>query len=84
MITLPFIPNHGWQDAVKWTLGLAGVSTIYFMRAKTEERHLSRDPVYVEYATWMNEHGWLRFLGKVPLFKYKPPPPKVEAVARVP
>jgi protein-S-isoprenylcysteine O-methyltransferase Ste14 len=87
MITLPFIPNHGWADAVKWTLALAGVSTVYFMRAKTEERHLSRDPVYVEYATWMNDHGWLRFLGKVPLFKYKPPPapttptptPKVEA-----
>jgi hypothetical protein len=48
---------------------------MYFMRAKTEERHLSRDPVYVEYALWMNDHGVLRFLNRVPIFRYKPPPP---------
>jgi hypothetical protein len=81
LITLPFVPSHGWVDAVKWSLGLAGVSTMYFLRAKTEERHLSKDPVYVEYALWMNEHGWLRFLNRVPLLKYKAP--KVEAVPAV-
>jgi protein-S-isoprenylcysteine O-methyltransferase Ste14 len=76
LITLPFIPNHGWVEAFKNTMGLAGVSTIYFLRARTEERHLSRDPTYVEYALWMNEHGWLRFLNRVPLvrlIKYKAP-----------
>jgi protein-S-isoprenylcysteine O-methyltransferase Ste14 len=83
MITLPFVPNHGWADAVKWSLGLAGVSTIYFLRAKTEERHLSKDPAYVEYALWMKEHGWLRFLNRVPLVRglmYKAPKVEVAAV----
>jgi len=74
LITLPFIPNHDVVSAVKSTLGLAGVSTIYFLRAKTEERHLSRDPVYVEYAKWIGEHGLLRFLDRVPFVKYVPPP----------
>jgi protein-S-isoprenylcysteine O-methyltransferase Ste14 len=86
MITMPFIPNHGWVDAVKWSFGLAGVSTIYFLRAKTEERHLSKDPAYVEYAMWMKENGWLRFLDRVPLVKhamYHPPKPAVETVAVV-
>jgi len=53
------------------------INYMYFMRAKTEERHLSRDPTYVAYALWMNEHGWLRFLNRIPLAKhifiYKPP-----------
>ena len=75
LITLPFIPSHGWVDAIKWTLAMAGVSTIYFLRARTEERHLSKDPTYVAYALWINEHGWLRFLGRIPLLKYKAPEP---------
>jgi protein-S-isoprenylcysteine O-methyltransferase Ste14 len=73
MITLPMIPYHGWADALKSSLGLAGVSMIYLLRAKTEERHLSKDPVYVEYARWMDEHGLLRFLRRVPLIGYRAP-----------
>ena len=47
---------------------------IYFLRARTEEAHLSQDPTYVEYALWMNEHGKLAFLGRwFPLLKYKAP-----------
>jgi protein-S-isoprenylcysteine O-methyltransferase Ste14 len=72
LITLPFIPNHGWLEAMKNTVGLAGVSTIYFLRARTEERHLSRDPAYVEYALWMNEHGSFRFLNRFSFFVFKP------------
>jgi protein-S-isoprenylcysteine O-methyltransferase Ste14 len=89
MITLPFIPTHGWVEAVKWSCGLAGVSTIYFLRAKTEERHLSKDPAYVEYALWMRENGWLRFFDRVPLVRhamYHPPvvvPAPVAAVTAV-
>jgi protein-S-isoprenylcysteine O-methyltransferase Ste14 len=73
LITLPFIPDHGWVAALKSTLALAGVSTVYFLRARTEERHLSRDPAYVEYALWMNEHGTLRQLGRLPFFRYRAP-----------
>jgi protein-S-isoprenylcysteine O-methyltransferase Ste14 len=74
LITLPFIPYHGWIDALKSTLGLAGVGAVYFLRARTEERHLSRDPAYVAYALWMNEHGTLRSLSRLPLFRYRAPP----------
>lgn len=72
LITLPFIPSHGWVDAIKWSLGLAGVSFIYYMRARTEERHLSRDPAYVDYALWMNEHGALRRFGRISIFGLRP------------
>jgi protein-S-isoprenylcysteine O-methyltransferase Ste14 len=77
LVTLPFIPMHpgaqGWTDAFKSTVALAGVSAVYFLRARTEERHLSRDPTYVQYALWMNEHGLLRVLGRVPLLRYRAP-----------
>lgn len=78
LITLPFIPTHpglqGFAEAVRNSLLLGGVNMIYFLRAKTEERHLSRDPTYVEYALWMNEHGLLAFVGRwFPLLRYKAP-----------
>jgi len=74
MASIPFIPHTGWQDALRHSLLLGCVNTIYFLRARTEERHLSRDPTYVAYALWMNDHGALRFLGRwIPLFKYKAP-----------
>jgi hypothetical protein len=71
---VPFLPYHGWADALRNSLALGGVNTIYFLRAKTEERHLSRDPIYVEYALWMNEHGTLAFLGRwFPWLQYTAP-----------
>jgi protein-S-isoprenylcysteine O-methyltransferase Ste14 len=73
LITLPFIPYHGWVGALKSTLALAGVSTVYFLRARTEERHLSKDPTYVAYAVWMNEHGVLRLLNRLSFFRYRAP-----------
>jgi protein-S-isoprenylcysteine O-methyltransferase Ste14 len=78
LITLPCIPRSagvsGVLEAVRNSILLGGVNMIYFLRAKTEERHLSRDPTYVEYALWMNEHGLLSFIGRwFPLLKYKPP-----------
>ena len=38
-------------------VGLAFVSAIYYMRAKTEERHLLRYPEYSAYSRWIEEHG---------------------------
>jgi protein-S-isoprenylcysteine O-methyltransferase Ste14 len=73
LISLPFIPHHGWVEAVRSTLALAGVSAIYFLRARTEERHLSKDRTYVEYALWMNEHGVLRWLNRSSFFAYRAP-----------
>jgi hypothetical protein len=72
---MPFIP-HGdtWLNALQFCFTMAGVNAVYFLRARTEERHLSHDRTYVEYALWINEHGSLRWLGKyIPFFRYKPP-----------
>jgi protein-S-isoprenylcysteine O-methyltransferase Ste14 len=37
--------------------GLVAVNLIYYTRAKTEERHLMRDPDYRAYAEWIERHG---------------------------
>ena len=52
---MPFIAGAGepWSVGLKHCIGLFIVNFMYFMRAKTEERHLSRDPTYVQYALWM-------------------------------
>jgi protein-S-isoprenylcysteine O-methyltransferase Ste14 len=74
LTTLPFVvtDDHPW-NAVKRCVMLALVNLIYFLRARTEERHLSRDPTYVAYALWMNEYGVLRFLNRIPGIRYVPP-----------
>jgi hypothetical protein len=72
LLSIPFIPMDGWDNLVKHSLALLCINFMYFMRAKTEEWHLSRDPTYVQYALWMNEHGVLRFLNRISLFGYKP------------
>lgn len=64
----------GFFTAIQYMLLMTVVNMTYFLRARTEERHMSRDPVYVEYALWMNEHGVFAWLGKaIPFFRYKPP-----------
>jgi hypothetical protein len=81
---VPFVPIHGPWEAIRHCFLLAGQNFIYFMRAKTEERHLSRDPDYVEYALWMNDHGALAFLGRwFPFLKYKAPAGYVPPVREV-
>jgi protein-S-isoprenylcysteine O-methyltransferase Ste14 len=73
LISVPFL-HAPWTEAIKHSIALGCINMIYFLRARTEERHLSRDPVYVAYALWMNEHGLLRFLGRlIPVFRYKAP-----------
>jgi protein-S-isoprenylcysteine O-methyltransferase Ste14 len=69
----PFLAHDSVAQAIKRCLMLGLMNFMYFMRAKTEERHLSQDPTYVEYGLWMNEHGVLRFLNKIPFMKYNPP-----------
>jgi protein-S-isoprenylcysteine O-methyltransferase Ste14 len=55
---LPFFAATGdMTDAVRNTFILACVSGVYFWRAKTEERHLSADPAYRDYAAWMARNG---------------------------
>jgi len=57
LISVPFLTNQSPEVAVRNCLLLFGVNIIYFLRAKTEERHLSRDPAYVEYSNWIDSNG---------------------------
>jgi len=76
LIAVPFISTTGSADALRGCLMLGLVNVIYFIRARTEERHLSRDPAYVTYALWINEHGALKWLGRAaPILRYVPPSP---------
>jgi hypothetical protein len=88
LASVPFLPHKGVVPALQHCMLLGCVNTMYFLRARTEERHLSRDPVYVEYALWMNDHSWMRWLCKIfPGLKYKAPEgyvPPVEAPREVP
>jgi protein-S-isoprenylcysteine O-methyltransferase Ste14 len=56
--SLPFLAtSHDPTDALRNTFLLAGVSGVYYWRARTEERHLSADPAYRDYARWMARSG---------------------------
>ena len=66
LIAVPFLAQGGAWDGVLRCLMLLGVNLIYWLRARTEERHLSADPVYVQYALWMEDHGCLRHLTRLP------------------
>lgn len=75
---------HGhWSDALLRTLRLLGVNLIYYIRARTEERHLSHDPAYVRYALWMERHGMMAFVQRLFVFaRYMPPRWWLEASER--
>jgi protein-S-isoprenylcysteine O-methyltransferase Ste14 len=70
LATLPFLATTGSMvDAIRNTLLLCLVSSIYYWRARTEEKHLMADPAYAEYAGWMARNApiprffsWLKSL----------------------
>lgn len=81
MISIPFINEAGFAEAVRLSLLLAFVNIIYYMRARTEERHLSHDPTYVTYAIAMNERALLSPLARlIPQLKYRPPTKHLETL----
>ena len=74
LISVPFIGEQGLSAALRNCLLLGLLNLVYYARARTEERHLSRDPKYVAYALWINEHGVLRHLARaLPFTRYRPP-----------
>ena len=76
LISVPFVVTADAATSLRHCFLLLLLNTVYFIRARTEERHLSRDPAYVKYALWMNERGLLRELGNiVPALRYRPPAP---------
>jgi protein-S-isoprenylcysteine O-methyltransferase Ste14 len=73
LVSVPFVSDAGVTEAIRHCLLLLGVNAIYYARARTEEWHLSRDPVYVDYALWIERRGLLRILGEIlPFLRYKP------------
>lgn len=72
LISIPFIaPDGSFVDALKMSLMLCLVCGVYYIRARTEENHLSNYPEYVDYANWMNEHGLFRKIGQwIPYLRY--------------
>jgi protein-S-isoprenylcysteine O-methyltransferase Ste14 len=74
-VAVPFVSHNDPLDGFRRSICLLCINSMYFFRARTEERHLSRDPVYVQYALWMNEHSMFAWLGRaIPVLQYKPPP----------
>lgn len=57
MVSVPFVAGAGWAIAIQSCVLLLGVNFIYFLRAKTEERHLRVDPVYRDYEAYIRAHG---------------------------
>lgn len=74
LVAVPFVASHGWLDAVRDSVMLAAVNLIYYARARTEERHLSWDPTYVQYALAMNQRSIFAPLARViPALRYRAP-----------
>lgn len=73
LISLPFLSVQGPATALKHTAALAFISFIYYLRAVTEENHLSNYPEYADYAQWINDHGIFSPLTKLfPALQYSP------------
>ena len=69
---LPLVATSHVLHDVRLTALFGGVCLLYGMRAYAEEMLLATDPVYVEYALWMDEHGWFRHLKRfVPALAYR-------------
>jgi steroid 5-alpha reductase family enzyme len=66
MTSVPFVVSTTASDAFRQCALMLLFSGVYWLRARTEEAHLSRDPVYVEYSDWMARHGVFRRLGRRP------------------
>lgn len=64
---LPFLATTGsLTDVIRNTFIMAVVSGVYYWRAQTEERHLSADPAYRDYAAWMDRNAPLpRFVRRL-------------------
>jgi hypothetical protein len=70
LVSIPFISQAGFFPALQHCLLLLLVNFIYYLRAKTEERHLSQDPVYVQYANAINERGLFKFFSRFSFLRY--------------
>jgi protein-S-isoprenylcysteine O-methyltransferase Ste14 len=72
LISVPFVSSQGPAVAFRHCCLLLLLNLVYYIRARTEERHLSWDPAYVAYAEWIDRHGALRPLASLfPFLRYR-------------
>ncbi len=64
MTFVPFIVSANIGDSIRRCALLGLTNWIYYVRAKTEEAHLGRDPAYVQYKDWIARHGIFRWLSR--------------------
>ncbi|MBN1396502.1 MAG: isoprenylcysteine carboxyl methyltransferase [Bacteroidetes bacterium] len=73
LVSIPFISQAGPWEAIRHSALLLLLNIIYYIRAVTEERHLSQDPNYVKYGLAMNKLSVFRKLFRIfPFLKYNP------------
>jgi hypothetical protein len=65
LVAVPFISDAGFWEGLRTSILLLLVNAIYFMRARTEEKHLASDPTYRNYAAWIEQHGIFRWVGRL-------------------
>jgi protein-S-isoprenylcysteine O-methyltransferase Ste14 len=64
LLYMPFLAGS-ISDSFRSTLLFAAVCVLYTLRAYREERLLSQDPAYVDYALWIDSHGTFRWIAIV-------------------
>lgn len=64
-IVMPFAAGSDALECLRLTLLWGGVCALYFARAWAEERLFADDPLYIEYALWMDKYGWLAWVGRI-------------------
>jgi protein-S-isoprenylcysteine O-methyltransferase Ste14 len=62
MISVPFLATENAAENFRQCAMLLMLNGIYYLRAKTEERHLLNDPVYAAYVQSIEQFGLFRFL----------------------
>jgi protein-S-isoprenylcysteine O-methyltransferase Ste14 len=71
----PFLHEGSTIDVFRRMCMFSLFAGLYWVRGRMEERHLSADPAYVQYALYMNRRSLFAPLGALfPFLRYAPPP----------
>ena len=62
--SVPFVAGAGWVVALQSCAMLLCVNLVYYLRARTEERHLRADPAYRDYEAFIAAHGLFAVLAR--------------------
>jgi isoprenylcysteine carboxyl methyltransferase (ICMT) family protein YpbQ len=73
LISVPFVANSTAENALRQCLLLLALNFVYYLRAYTEELHLSRYPEYREYLRYMDQQDILRWIPKPGFMQRKIP-----------